>query len=123
MSTAINKLIMEAVSNAEFRTSFLHDPVKAAATQGADDETLEALKKIDIRRLRYQFEHLSRVATDLISPVADGHSRDWGGATSTTKTDTFTTRTAPAASPWRPSSTRPPAPSTRQHWRKRWRIH
>ncbi|MBN3003477.1 hypothetical protein JW897_06975 [Chromobacterium alkanivorans] len=75
----VNKLLMRAVSDNDFRAKFLSDPIAAAKDAGANSATVAELKKIDVARLRAQFDHLTRVSGDLLagSVVAAGHSRDW----------------------------------------------
>lgn len=73
----VNKFLMRAVTDADFRDKFLADPIDAAKGAGASADTLTELKKVDMARVRKQFGHLSQVSADLFgSIVADGHSSD-----------------------------------------------
>lgn len=78
-STEVNKLLMRAVNDSEFRVKFLADPVSAGKEAGAAPATLHELEKVDLRRIRSQFEHLSKISNEiLIDPlVSAGHSKDW----------------------------------------------
>ena len=76
-SAEINKLLMRAVNDVDFRAKFLDDPGAAAKGAGASAETVREAGGLNVTRLRTQFDHLSRVSTDLLgSIVAAGHSSD-----------------------------------------------
>ena len=76
-SAEINKLLMRAVNDADFRSKFLDDPGAAAKGAGASADTVKEAGSLNVTRLRTQFDHLSRVSTDLLgSVVAAGHSSD-----------------------------------------------
>lgn len=77
-SVEINKMLMRAVSDADFRTKFLSDPVAAAKAAGGSADAQKEAGKLDMRRIRVQFDHLSNLSNELLgSVVAAGHSRDW----------------------------------------------
>src|SRR5437764_745046 len=76
-SAEVNQLWMRAVSDTAFRSKFLEDPITAAKAAGTSDAALKELKGMNVQRLRTQFDHLSRVSTDLLgSIVSAGHSSD-----------------------------------------------
>lgn len=73
----VNKFVMRAVNDPAFRAKFTQDPVATAKAEGASADTLKAVGKLDVSRLQRQFDHLSRVSTDLLSSIqAAGHSSD-----------------------------------------------
>lgn len=76
-SAEINKLLMRAVSDSNFRSKFLDDPAAAAKENGASETGIREAGSLNMGRLRAQFDQLSRVSTDLLkSVVAAGHSSD-----------------------------------------------
>ncbi|MEA3062544.1 MAG: hypothetical protein QOJ94_2325 [Sphingomonadales bacterium] len=76
-SVELNKLLMRAVSDAKFRDQFLADPASAAKSAGVSADAAKEVGNLDMRRLRTQFDHISRVSTDLLgSIVSAGHSND-----------------------------------------------
>ncbi len=76
-SVEVNKFLMRAVSDADFRKEFLEDPIAAAKKNHASDAATKELGEINVARLRTQFDHLSRVSSDLLgSVVSAGHSSD-----------------------------------------------
>jgi hypothetical protein len=76
-SVELNRLLMRAVSDSAFRTKFLDDPSAAAKEGGASAATLKEVGELNVQRLRTQFDHLSRVSSDLLgSLVSAGHSSD-----------------------------------------------
>jgi hypothetical protein len=73
----INKLLMKAVSDTEFRSKFLADPAAAAKNEGVSVAGVAELSSLNMQRVRSQFAHLSQVSTDLLgSVISAGHSSD-----------------------------------------------
>jgi hypothetical protein len=76
-SAEINRLLMKAVTDTDFRAKFLEDPTTTAQGEGVSADGVKELSTLNMQRIREQFVHLSRVSTDLLgSVVSAGHSND-----------------------------------------------